>query len=68
MLTPLNSGYYLLLKNQECKVGKVIFDIDYMTFPYKIKVDKCIGSCYDVDNPYFQVFLPDSIKNISVKY
>ena len=38
-----------------------------MTFPYKIKVDKCIGSCNDKDNPYFKVYLPDSIKNIAVK-
>ena len=27
-----------------------------MTFPYKSKVDKCIGSCNDKDNPYFKVF------------
>ena len=38
-----------------------------MTFPYKIKVDNCIGSCNDKDNPYFKVCLPNSVKNISVK-
>ena len=38
-----------------------------MTFPYKIKDDKCIGSCNDKDNLYFNVCLPDSVKNISVK-
>ena len=38
-----------------------------MTFPYKIKVDSCIESCNDKDNPYFKFCLPDSIKNISVK-
>ena len=57
----------LLLKNQECKVRKVIIDNDYMTFPYKIKVDKCVGSCNDVENPYFKICLPGSVKNISVK-
>ena len=57
----------LLLKNQECKVRKVIIDNDYMTFPYKIEVDKCVGSCNDVENPYFKVFLPDGVKNVSVK-
>ena len=36
-----------------------------MTFPYKIKVDKCVGSCNDVENPYFKVCLPDLVKNIS---
>ena len=67
MSTPPISGYCLLLKNQEYSVRKVIIDNDYMTFPYKIKVDKCIGSCNDKDNPYFKVYLPDSVKNISVK-
>ena len=41
----------LLLKNQECKVTKVIIDNDYMTFHYKIKVDKCVGSFNDINNP-----------------
>ena len=57
----------LLLKNQECKVRNVIIDNDYMTFPYKIKVDKCVGSCNDKENPYFKVCLLDVVKNISVK-
>ena len=57
----------LWLKNQECAVRKVIIDNDYMTFPYKIKVDKCVGSCNDVKNHYFKVCLPDLVKNISVK-
>ena len=57
----------LLLKNQECKVKKVIIDNDYKTFSYKIKVDKCVGSCNNKNNPYFKVCLPDVVKNISVK-
>ena len=67
MSLPLISGYYLLLKNQECKVRKVITDNDYKTYLYKIGVDRCIASCNDKENPYFKVCLPDSIKNISVK-
>ena len=61
------SSYCLLLKNKECKVRKVIIDNRYMTYSYKIRVDRCIGSCNDKDNPYFKVCLPDSVKNISVK-
>ena len=57
----------LLLKDQKCEVRKMIVDNDYMTFPYQIKVDKCVGSCNDVENPYFKVCLPDIVKNISVK-
>ena len=58
-----------MFKNQECRVRKVVIklDNDYMTYPYKIGVDRRIGSCIDKDNPYFKVCLPDSIKNISVK-
>ena len=67
MSIPLISGYCLLLKNQKCSVRKVIVGNDYMTFPYKIGVDRCIGGCSDVENPYFKVCLPDSVKNISVK-
>ena len=44
-----NSAKCISLKSQECKVRKVIVNSDYMTFPYKIKVDKCIGSCNDVN-------------------
>ena len=57
----------LLLKNQKYAVRKVVVGNDYMTFPYKIKVDKCVGSCNDVENPCFKVCMPDFIENISVK-
>ena len=56
-----------MLKNQERAVRKVIIDNDYTTFPYKIGVDRCIGSCNDNDNPFLKFSLPDSNKNISVK-
>ena len=42
-------------------------DNDYMTFPYKIGIDRCIGSCNSKSSPYFKVCLPDSVKDISVK-
>ena len=50
--TPSAFGYCLLLKNRECFVRKVIIDNGYMTFPYEIGVDRCIGSCIDKDNPF----------------
>ena len=57
----------LLLKNEECKVRKVIIDDDYMTFPYKSVVNRCVGSCNDASNPYFKVCSLDIVKNINVK-
>ena len=62
-----NSKNCLLLNDQKCDVKKVIVDNDYMTFPYKIKVDRCIGSCNNIINPYSKVCVPDIVKNISVK-
>ena len=52
MSAPLTWGYCLFLKNQECTVRKIIIDNDYMTFPYKNRVDRCIGSCNSKNNPY----------------
>ena len=46
---------------------KVIVDNDYMSFPYKIVVNRCVGRYNDMENPYFKVCLPDFVKNISVK-
>ena len=67
MSLPLSWGYCIFLKYQECEVRKVIVDNDYMIFPYKIGIDRCIGSCNSKNNPYFKVCLPDSIKNITEK-
>ena len=66
LISTVNSLKCVSLKNQECKVRKVIIDNNYMTFPYKIKIDKCVGSCNDVKNSYFKVCLPDVVKNIGV--
>ena len=57
----------LIFKNQECKVRKVIVDNDYMNFPYKISINRCIGSCNIENEPYFKTCLPDIVKNITVK-
>ena len=58
---PSAFGYCLLLKNQECAVRKVIIDNYYMTFPYKIGVDRCIGNCNSKNNLNYKICLPGSI-------
>ena len=63
----LNSLNCFLLKNEECKVRKIVLDGDYMTYSYKIKVNRYIGSCNDVENPYFKVGPPVVVNNVSVK-
>ena len=62
------SANCLLLKDQKCEVIKVIIDNDYMTFSFKIKVGRCIGSCNNKDKSYFKVCTPDIVKSVSVKF
>ena len=62
-----NSTKCVSLKNQECKVRKVIVDNEYMTFPYNIKVDRCTGSCNNITNPYNRACVPSIVKNFSCK-
>ena len=38
-----------------------------MTFPYKISINRCIGSCNDKNNLYFKTCLSNNIKNITIK-
>ena len=57
-----NTKKCLALKDQKCSVKKVIVDNEYITFPYKIKVEICIGSCNNITNPYSIVCIPDIVK------
>ena len=63
-----NKPYCFLLKNEKCKVRKVIVDNDYITFPCKSKVGKCVGSCNDVNNPYlkfvYSMLLKTSVESL----
>ena len=38
-----------------------------MTFPYKIGIDRFIGSCNSENIRYYKICLADIVKNISVK-
>ena len=38
-----------------------------MTFLYKIGVNRCVGSCNDINNPYIKVCSPDIVKNTGIK-
>ena len=40
-----NKSDFFLLKNEKCKVSKVIINNFYMTYTYEILVDRCSRSC-----------------------
>ena len=67
LITIANAKNCFLLKDEECSVKKTIINNGYITYPYNIKVDRCIGSCNNITNPNSRVCLPDIIKNVTVK-
>ena len=58
------------MSNQECKTRPKIIDVnnnEQVFYPYSIKVNKCSGSCSNINDPYAKLCVPDIIKNINVK-
>ena len=58
------------MKNQECKVRPEIVNVNSnnpIFYPFSIKVNKCNGNCYDINNPYAKICVPDMIKDLNVK-
>ena len=58
------------MNNQECKGRPKIIDInadDTLFYPYSIKLNKCSGSCNNINNSYAKLCIPDVIKKINVK-
>ena len=66
----VNSLEFGSMKNHECKARPKIIDVNSnepVFYPYIIKVNKCSGSCNNINNPYAEIYVPDVIKNINVK-
>ena len=58
------------MNNQECKARRKIIDVnnnELVFYPCSIKVNKCGGSCGNINDPYAKLCVPDIIKNINVK-
>ena len=56
--------------NQKCRARPKIIDVntnDPVFYPYYIKVNKCSGSCNNINNPYGKICIPNIIKKIIVK-
>ena len=69
---PLNTGSLkcVSVNNREFKIRLESININSsepMFYPYSIKVNKCRGSCNDINNPRSKVCVPDVVKNMNVK-
>ena len=65
--TPLNC---ISMKNQECKVRPEIIDVNSnnpIFYPFSIKINKCSGSCNNINNPYAKICVPNDVKDLNVK-
>ena len=66
-INPLKS---VSMNNQECKIRPQIIDINSnepLIYPYSVKINKCSGSCNNINDPYAKLCVPDVVKNINVK-
>ena len=66
----VNSLECISMNNQECKARPKIIDVNNnepVFYPYSIKVNKCSGSCSNINDPYAKLCVPDIIKIINLK-
>ena len=38
-----------------------------MFFPFSIKINKCSGSCDNINDPYAKLYVSDIVKSLNVK-
>ena len=58
------------MNNQQCKIGPEMINVNSNESPfylYSTEINKCSGSCYNINDPYANLYVPDIIKNINVK-
>ena len=70
-LSSVNSLECISMKNQECKVRPEIVDINSnnpIFYPFSIKVNKCIGNCNNINDPCARICVPDTVKDLMLKY
>ena len=58
------------MNNPECKIRLVIMNIssnEPLFYRNSILVNKCSGSCNDIDNPYVKLCILHVFKNMNIK-
>ena len=59
------------MKNQEYKVWPKVIDINSnnpIFYPFSIKINKCSGNCNNINDPYARICVPDTVKDLNVKW
>ena len=58
------------MNNQQCKIRPEVINIgsdNPLFYSDCTKVNKCSGSCNNINNPYGNLCVPNVVKNINVK-
>ena len=58
------------LDNQECKIRPEIISVNNkqsIFYPYKIKMNRCVGSCNTIDDLHGKICFANDIENIGLK-
>ena len=63
----VNSLECVSMNNQECKIRSEIINTNNNEpafYPFSIKVNKCSGSCNNINDPYAKLCVPDVVKDL----
>ena len=69
-LSYVNSLECVSMTNQECKARSEIIDVstdEPVFYPYSVKINRCKGSCNNINNPFTKLCVPNIIKNMNVE-
>ena len=65
-----NSLNCISMNNQKCKARPQVVNVNSnnpIFYPFSIKTSKCSGSCYNINDPYAKICVPNVIKDSNVK-
>ena len=68
-LSSVNLLECVWINNQECKVRHEIVNVNSnepVFYPFSIGTSKCSGSCYNINDTYAKLCVPDVFKNINI--
>ena len=58
------------MNNRECRIRPEILNIDSnepMFYPFNIEINKCSGSCHNINYPFVKLYVSDVVKNMNLK-
>ena len=65
-LVSTTSSSCISMNNQACKARPEIINVNsnnLIYYPFSIKASKCSGNCNNINDPYANTCVPDSVKD-----